>query len=58
MERTDYQEPCCPFDASAYTGTPDNSPCPVSLLVQDVIRELDGFYAQGREAEAEGFLEA
>ena len=58
MELTDYQEPCCPFDASAYTGTPDNSPCPVSLPVQDVIRELDGFYAQGREAEAEGFLEA
>ena len=58
MELTDYQEPCCPFDASAYTGTPDSAPCPVSLPVQEVIRELDAFYAQGREAEAEDFLEA
>ena len=58
MELTDYQEPCCPFDASAYTGTPDSAPCPVSLPVQEVIKELDAFYAQGRETEAEGFLEA
>ena len=55
MDYTDYQEPCCPFDASAYTGTPDSAPCPVTLPVQDVIKELDGFYEQGREAEAEGF---
>ena len=57
MELTDYQEPRCPFDASAYTGTPDSAPCPVSLPVQEVIRELDAFYAQGREAGAEDFLE-
>lgn len=58
MELTDYQEPRCPFDAAAYTGAPDSAPCPVSLPVREVIQVLDGFYAQGRETEAEGFLEA
>lgn len=58
MELTDYQEPCCPFDATAYTGTPDTAPCPTALPVQDVIRELDSLYERGREDEAQGFLEA
>lgn len=58
MQSTDYQQGRCPFDASAYTGTPDSAPCPASLPVQEVIRQLDHFYAQGKEMEAEGFLES
>jgi len=57
MAYTDNRESCCPFDSSQYTGTPDSRPCPVSLPVQDIIRELDALYAKGREAEAERFLE-
>lgn len=53
----DYTDSCCPFDNSQYTGTPDSRPCPVSLPVQDIIQELDGLYAKGRESEAEAFLE-
>ena len=57
MDYKDYTESCCPFDSSMYTGTPDSAPCPVSLPVRSVIEELDALYEQGREAEAQGFLE-
>lgn len=57
MDKKDYTESCCPFDSSMYTGTPDSAPCPVSLPVRDVIGELDRLYEQGREAEAQSFLE-
>lgn len=57
MDEKDYTESRCPFDSSMYTGTPDSSPCPVSLPVRRVIEELDSLYGQGRETEAQGFLE-
>ena len=53
----DHNEFCCIFDASRYTGTPDAHPCPQALDVPGVIRALDALYAEGREAEAERFLE-
>lgn len=58
MDRKDYTESCCPFDSSMYTGLPDTAPCPVSLPVRDVIEELDRLYEQGREDEAQGYLES
>lgn len=57
MEYRDYTESCCPFDASEYTGAPDGSPCPEALPVKEIIEELDGLYARGREDRAEAFLE-
>ena len=53
----DYKEPFCCFDSSQYTGTPDSEPCPRSLNVQDLIRQLDGLYNAGQEQEAGAFLE-
>ena len=54
----DHNEFCCIFDASQYTGTPDGHPCPRVVDVPAAIRALDALYAEGREAEAEDFLEA
>lgn len=57
MDPKDYTESCCPFDSSMYTGAPDSSPCPVSLPVRNVIEQLDALYEQGREDEAQEYLE-
>ena len=53
----DYQDPICPFDVSAYTGTPDTEPTERAIPVPELIRELDGLYNSGREAEGRAFLE-
>ena len=53
----DHNEFCCIFDAGQYTGVPDSAPCPGSIDVPGVIRALDALYENGREAEAERFLE-
>lgn len=47
---------CC-FDPSEYTGVPDHEPCPQTLDVPSIIRSLDALYAQGRESEAQDYLE-
>ena len=51
-------EPVCCFDAREYTGVPDTRPCPRALDVPEVIKELDALYEQGRDSQAERFLEA
>ena len=53
----DHLEPCCCFDSSLYTGTPDAEPCRQSIDVPAAIRKLDGLYNSGREQEAGAFLE-
>jgi tetratricopeptide (TPR) repeat protein len=50
-------EPICPFDASAYTGTPDAEPCAREIPVPELIAQLDELYNSGREQEAGAFLE-
>ena len=50
-------EPVCCFDAREYTGVPDTRPCPRALDVPAVIKALDALYENGRESEAERFLE-
>jgi tetratricopeptide (TPR) repeat protein len=57
LDREDYCESCCPFDASAYTGEPDTNPCAVNLPVQDIIQGLDDLNNCGRELEGQGYLE-
>ncbi len=52
----DHIDPICPFDASAYTGVPDSEPTCARLDVPALIRQLDGLYNGGREAEAGAFL--
>lgn len=47
---------CC-FDTSEYTGLPDTEPCARTLDVPAIIRGLDALYAQGRESEAQDYLE-
>lgn len=58
MNHTDYTEPACCFDASAYTGAPDATVYKTTLNVPEIIRGLDALYENGREAEAESYLEA
>ena len=53
----DYTEPCCCFDASLYTGTPDTSPVEHPLDVPAIIKGLDELNNSGREAEAEAYLD-
>ena len=52
----DHIEPCCCFDSSLYTGTPDRESTQKAFDVPQVIAELDGLYNGGREAEAESFI--
>lgn len=51
-------EPVCCFDAREYTGVPDTRPCPRALDVPEVIKELDALCENGRDSQAERFLEA
>ena len=53
----DHIEPSCIFDTTQYTGIPDAEPCKNTIDVPAIIRLLDGLYAQGRENEAQSFLE-
>ena len=48
---------CC-FDPSEYTGVPDAEPCLHTLDVPAIVRGLDALYAQGREDEAQRYLES
>ena len=57
MEPKDYQEPQCPFDASAYTGTPDAEHGVQAVPVPRLIRQLDELHGRGRDEEAGRFLE-
>ena len=51
-------EPVCCFDAREYTGVPDTRPCPRALDVPEVITARDALYENGRDSQAERFLEA
>ena len=53
----DYAEPICPFDASAYTGTPDAEPTGQRMNVPAMIRQLDQLIHAGRAVKAQHFLE-
>ena len=53
----DYMEPCCCFDATQYTGTPDTSHIENPLDIPEIIKGLDERNQSGREAEAAVYLE-
>lgn len=58
MDERDYMEKSCCFDSSAYTAAPDAAPTAVKLDVPGIIRGLDALYEQGRESEAQQYLES
>ncbi len=57
LDSLDYTEPCCCFDASGYTGTPDTAPCAQPLDIKSIISELDRLLNSGNESEAGRFLD-
>ncbi|MBO6014872.1 MAG: hypothetical protein J6P48_05320 [Oscillospiraceae bacterium] len=52
----DIQEPACPFDTSAYTGTPDSVPQGTAEDIPALIEELDRLYASEDYPAAEALL--
>ncbi len=57
MDKRDYMENACCFDSSLWTKKPDASPTAQKLSVPDIISGLDALYEQGRENEAQLYLE-
>jgi len=57
MDERDYMEKSCCFDSSAYTKKPDTAPTAQKLSVPEIIAGLDALYEQGRENEAQSYLE-
>lgn len=57
MDRRDYMENSCCFDTSLWTKKPDCTPTAAKLSVPDIIGGLDALYEQGREREAQLYLE-
>lgn len=57
MEINDYTESRCCFDASAYKKAADAAPTAEKLSVPEIIKGLDALYEQGRENEAQSYLE-
>ena len=53
----DYIEPTCPFDCSAFNGKPDTEPVEKSLNMPEVIKKLDGFFAENKIQQAGEFLD-
>ena len=53
----DYIEPACPFDCSAFTGKPDTEPVEKSLNMSELIKQLDGFFAENKIQQAGEFLD-
>lgn len=57
MERKDYIESTCCFDKSQWIKKPDTAAVPEKLSVPEIIKGLDALYEQGREGEAQLYLE-
>ncbi len=57
MDKRDYMENSCCFDSSHWTKKPDTAPTAEKLSVPDIIGGLDALYEQGRENEAQLYLE-
>ena len=57
MDRSEYSDPVCCFDASQYIGLPDAEPCAAAVDVPDVVKELDRLQNSGQLSEAQLLLE-
>lgn len=57
MEKRDYTEPCCCFDTSGFSESPDVSPCPSAADIKAVLAKLDKLLNAGRYTEASKHLE-
>ena len=52
IDKADYAEPSCCFDASMYTGMPDTEPCPKTIDTKSVIASFDALISSGNEEAA------
>lgn len=57
MDKAEYSDPVCCFDASQYTGHPDSEPCASAVNVPEVVKELDRLQNSGQLSEAQLLLE-
>ena len=48
MDKAEYLDPVCCFDASQYIGLPDAEPCAAAVDVPDVVKELDRLQNSGQ----------
>ena len=57
MDKAEYSDPVCCFDASQYIGLPDAEPCAAAVDVPDVVKELDRLQNSGHLEQAQKLLE-
>ena len=57
MDKAEYLDPVCCFDASQYIGLPDAEPCAAAVDVPDVVKELDRLQNSGHLEQAQKLLE-
>ena len=57
MDKAEYSDPSCCFDASQYMGHPDTEPCASAVNVPEVVKELDRLQNSGQLGQAQRLLE-
>ena len=57
MDKAEYSDPSCCFDASQYTGHPDSEPCASAVNVPEVVKELDRLQNSGHLEQAQKLIE-
>ena len=57
MDKAEYLDPVCCFDASQYTGHPDSEPCASAVNVPEIVKELDRLQNSGQLEQAQRLLE-
>ena len=57
MDKAEYSDPVCCFDASQYTGHPDSEPCASAVNVPEIVKELDRLQNSGQLEQAQRLLE-
>ena len=57
MDKAEYLDPVCCFDASQYIGHPDSEPCASAVNVPEVVKELDRLQNSGQLEQAQKLIE-
>lgn len=57
IDKSDYEESCCCFNAAMYSGVPDSAPCPDTIDIKGVIASFDALLNADKEAEAGRLLD-
>ena len=56
MDKAEYSDPVCCFDASQYMGHPDTEPCASTVNVPEVVKELDRLQNSGQLEKAQRLI--